>query len=192
MNQNENSMIYKFFETQWKTKKPKDWICTVQQNLKHLGFEETFKEIKNMKKSTLKRMLNKAISKRAFERLIEMKEKHSKLDNLKYSNLKMQNYLKPSRVKATQNEIETIFKMRSRMTDVKLNFRRKYENLDCRACNQEEESQKHLYECLEILKNKEIKTKMMKYDQIFGENSRNQVEIAKQFLENIEIRNTLK
>ena len=137
-------------------------------------------------------MLNEAISKRAFERLIEMKEKHSKLDNLKYSNLKMQNYLKPSRVKATQNEIETIFKMRSRMTDVKLNFRRKYENLDCRACNQEEESQKHLYECLEILKNKEIKTKMMKYDQIFGENSRNQVEIAKQFLENIEIRNTLK
>ena len=48
-------MIYKFFETQWKTKKPKDWICTVQQNLKHLGFEETFKEIKNMKKIDFKK-----------------------------------------------------------------------------------------------------------------------------------------
>ena len=157
-------MLYKFFETQRKTKKPKDWICTVQQNIKDLGLEETFQEIRNMKKSTLKRMLNIAITKKAFERLLEMKEKHSKLKNVKYSNLKMQNYLKPSRVKSTQNEIETIFKMRSRITDVKLNFRRKYENLDCRACNQEEESQIHLYECLEILKNKQLKTKMMKYD----------------------------
>ena len=70
-------------------------------------------------------MLNKAISKRAFERLIEMKEKHSKLDNLKYSNLKMQNYLKPSKMKLTEEEIQTIFKIRSRVTDVKLNCRGK-------------------------------------------------------------------
>ena len=185
-------MIYNFFETQCKTKKTKDWISTVQQNLKDLEFEETLEEIKKMKKMTLKRMLNKAITKKSFERLIAMKEKHSKLKNVTYSNLKMQNYLKASRVKATQNEIETIFKMRSRMADVKLNFRGKYENLECRACYQEEESQKHLYECLEILKNKQTKTKMMKYEYIFGENSRFQVEIAKHFLENIEIRNTLK
>ena len=58
-----------------------------------------------------------------------MKEKHSKLKNLTYSDLKMQNYLKASRVKATQNEIETIFKMRSRMADVKLNFRGKQAQL---------------------------------------------------------------
>ena len=100
LNQNENSMLYKFFETQRKTKKPKDWICTVQQNLKDLGLEETFQEIRNMKKLTLKRMLNIAITKKACERLLEMKEKHSKLKNLKYSNLKMQNYQKTSRVKS--------------------------------------------------------------------------------------------
>ena len=53
-------MIYKFFETQWKTKKPKDWICTVEQNLKHLGFEETLQDIETVKKLTLKRMLNQS------------------------------------------------------------------------------------------------------------------------------------
>ena len=40
--------------------------------------------------------------------------------------------------------------MRSRVTNVKLNFRGKFENFECRACNKEEESQKHVYECEKI------------------------------------------
>ena len=75
------------------------------------------------------------------------------------------------------------------MTDVKMNFKNKYENWECRACHKEEESQKHIYECIEIVKNNENKTKMIKYENIFGENTRHQVEIAKIFLENL---NTLK
>ena len=73
--------------------------------------------------------------------MIQLKDNHSKLKNLKFDNLKMQNYLKSIRVKATQIEIETIFKMRSRMTDVKLNFRGQYEKLECRTCNLVKESQ---------------------------------------------------
>ena len=46
----------------------------------------------------------------------------------------MQNYLKPNRVMITQNEIQTMFKLRSRVTDVKQNFKAKYENLECRNC----------------------------------------------------------
>ena len=63
MNQNENSMIQKFLKTQLKKKTSKDWISTVEQNLKELEFQETMEEIKVLKKTTLKRLLNKAIIK---------------------------------------------------------------------------------------------------------------------------------
>ena len=37
-----------------------------------------------------------------------------------------------------------IFKMRSRMTDVKMNFRNKNETLECDLCKNEDESQRHI------------------------------------------------
>ena len=79
---------------------------------------------------------------KAFERLINLKENHSNAE-----------LFKPSRVIITQNEIQTIFKLRSRVTDVKQNFKAKYENLECRNYKVEEESQNHVYECWEIIKN---------------------------------------
>ena len=41
-------------------------------------------------------MVNKAITNKAFKRLIAFKENHSKVKDIKYSHLKMQNYLKPN------------------------------------------------------------------------------------------------
>ena len=137
---------------------------------------------------TLKRILKTAIKEKAFERLIGIKENHSKVKHLSYSNLEMQNYLKSNRVKPTKSEIQTIFEMRSRVTDVKLNFRGKYENLECRVCKSNEESQKHVYECNEIMKIRKIKNQKIEYEMIFKENVRKQVQIAKDFLENMKIK----
>ena len=78
--------------------------------------------------------------------------------------------------------------MRSRVTDVKLNFREKYENLECKVCKIDEESQKHLYECSEIMKIRNIKNQNIEYEKIFEENVRKQVQIAKDFLENMKIK----
>ena len=64
----------------------------------------------------------------------------------------MQKYFKASRIKITQEEIQTIYKLRSRMIDVKVNFKGKYENLECQGCKSEGESQKHVFECIEIMK----------------------------------------
>ena len=79
----------------------------------------------------------------------------------------MQNYLKPSRIKLTQNEIKTIFEIRSRVTKVKSNLRGNYENLECRICKKEEESQKHVYECDEIRKISKSNDKIVEYEKIF-------------------------
>ena len=180
-------MIHRFFQTQLKNRKKKDWISSVLNNLKDIRMEQNIEEIKLMKKTTLKRIVNKAITEKAFERLIGLKENHSKVKHIIYSDFEMQNYLKPIRVKATKNEIQTIFELRSRMADVKLNFRGKFENFECRVCKNNEESQKHAYECMEIMKIRKMEKQKIEYENIFEGNVRKQIQIARDFRENMKI-----
>ena len=78
--------------------------------------------------------------------------------------------------------------MRSKATKVKMNYKGSFENLDCSACNEEKESQKHIMECKKIMKMKENDEKNVDYEKIFGENVKNQIEIAKHFEENLRIK----
>ena len=62
----------------------------------------------------------------------------------------MQAYLKPSELKIRHHEAQEIFKLRSQVTDVKENFKGKYENLICEICKKENESQLHIIQCEEL------------------------------------------
>ena len=104
----------------------------------------------------------------------------------------MQRYLKASDVTINQEEVQTIFKMRSRMTDVKTNFRGKYDSFECELCNEEDENQKHMIECREILKHKKTNIKPPDFDELFKGNFKKQLEIAQTFLESMKIKEKLK
>ena len=59
----------------------------------------------------------------------------------------------------SRNECSTIFKARTRMLDVKNNFRGKYENNTCRLCGIEEETQDHILNICKIIhKDETLKT----------------------------------
>ena len=104
----------------------------------------------------------------------------------------MQNYLKGNRTKISQNMAEIIFRLRSRVTKVKMNYKGSFENLECEVCKEEQESQKHIIEeCKKILKIKGNSAKDINYEKIFSENVKQQIEIAKQFEENWKIRNSM-
>ena len=75
--------------------------------------------------------------------------------NIKNERLEMQNYLKSNEKRIKLEEAQEIFKMRSRMSAVKTNFRGKYENFECNICSTKEyETQQHIIECKEINKRK--------------------------------------
>ena len=171
-----------------KNMKPKDWISQVLKDLKYLKMNLEVQDIKEMKKSKLKKLLDKAVEDKAFEELQLQKGKHSKVMKLSYSKLKMQKYLKGNKNNIKIEEAQMIFKLRSRMADVKVNFRNKYEVLECDICKDEEETQKHILECDEILKNTNKNIKETEYDELFKDNVTNQTEIAKMFIENMKIK----
>jgi hypothetical protein len=61
--------------------------------------------------------------------------------------------------KLNRTEVSTIFKARTRMIDVKNNYKNKYKNLTCRACKNETETQEHiLEECKAIHDKKDTTT----------------------------------
>ena len=105
-----------------------------------------------------------------------------------YKTFEMQNYLKSNSIKTTQEEMQEIFRLRCKVTDVKSNFKWKYDKLECNICEkEEEESQKHIIEeCMELNKNKnEEFEKMPRYEEIFKNNVRNQIKITRIFIENM-------
>ena len=66
----------------------------------------------------------------------------------------------------TRTQVSHIFKARTRMLDIKNNFRGKYENLTCGACKNAPETQQHiLEECPNIHINDEY---IVKKDDVFG------------------------
>ena len=87
--------------------------------------------------------------KKAFNELIAKKESHSKTNDLNYEKLKIQSYLKTDS-SITNDEKQLLFKLRTRMTELKSNFKNKYFDEVCSLCKNNDENQSHLMEC-EIL-----------------------------------------
>ena len=70
-----------------------------------------------------------------------------------------------------------------------LNFRRKYDNLECRACGLEEETQKHIIICEQLNRKEEEETK---YEKIFNGIVIEKLKVSQKFKENFDILENMK
>ena len=182
------SMIAKFFETQRKNPTRRDWVTMVKNDLEELKINLKFEDIKVMKKSEFRAFLKRKIQDKAIEKLEQRKKSHSKVSNIQHGFLEMQTYLKPNKSQVSKEERQLIFELRSRVTEVKMNFKTKYEDLNCKTCKIEEETQKHILECTELDK-KDQETKCnLTYEKLFSGNTEEKVMIARIFRKRMEIR----
>ena len=69
--------------------------------------------------------------------------------------IQMQKYLQPNNMKMLKEDAQLVFKLRCRVTGVKINMRGKYDNLECEACGLEEETQQHIIKCEVLNRNKD-------------------------------------
>ena len=91
----------------------------------------------------------------------------SKGKEIKYTKIEMQDYLTPDS-EFTVIKKQDIFKMRTRMLDIKENMKGKHSNFHCEACQlkgiKKRETQKHVYKCKKF----NIKVRQIRYKEIFG------------------------
>jgi hypothetical protein len=146
------SIMYKFFETQLARRNKKDWVSTVLEDIEELDLNVSFDDIKCMKKISFENMIKRSIEDKTLEYLNKQKASHTKVLKLIHTKLKMNRYFLPSEAKQRKDESQLIFKLRSRVTYLKLNYKGIYDSYECEACGLEDESQEHIFKCNEILK----------------------------------------
>ena len=128
-NLNKEQMLHKFFIAQWDNPVSNDWTETVKKDIETLNIKVDLKILKSTKKKVFKKYIKKTIKAASLDFLLMEKQKHSKMDNISYTELKQQEYLKSSSVPV--HKAKNLFKFRTRMNQVKSNYKTIYNNFTC-------------------------------------------------------------
>ena len=180
LNQEENSLLVKFFQAQKDDPVKGDWTNQVQSDMKDIGLELTMNEIKSLSKDSFRNTVKKAVEITAVAWLLSEKAKKSKLKELEYEKLECQNYLRSSELETREKKL--LFQIRTRMIDVKANFKNHYSDIFCPLGCENEDDQTHVLHCKILLQNNnDITTCNVEYSDIFHEDISRQVRILRIF-----------
>ena len=141
-----SELISKIYYAQKRRPVKDDWAKTTSEDLNDLKINLSDEEIRSMSKLNFKKLLKKKIYQAAFNYLESIKETHSKVMTIKYEQFKSQPYLNSYKFKTVEKQL--LFKLRTRMTNVKLNFKSMHENKDCNLCGEGiPQTDNHLLDC---------------------------------------------
>ena len=120
-------------------------------------------------------MVKEHISVKAFDYLKNLQQTHSKARPLQYEKLMLQDYLK-SENQMTIKEKAFTFALRTRMIDLKSNFKVGQKDLKCRLCDKHDEDQQGLLICSAL--NPEPTRTSPAYNDLFSEKKEKITKIA--------------
>ena len=108
------------------------------------------------------------------------KYKHSKGSDIIHEKLELQSYLKSDNV-LNSEEKQLLFKFRTRMTEMKMNFKNNFSELKCKLGCDELDEQRHLFECDVLLSNSDILSNnvTVEYEDIFSQETTKQINSIK-------------
>ena len=188
LNEPTDSMIHKFLTVQLKSRNKKDWVTTVLKDLEELEIRLNFEEIRSMKKAVFQRIVKKCVNAYAFKSLEKQKLNHTKVKDVTHRALEIRTYFLPNEFKATKEEIQTIFKLRCRMTDLKTNMKGIYNTYECPLCGVEDTQIHILQECKIVENMKKNKTEEHRYEMLYENDAKVLIEMARKFIKNFEMR----
>ena len=87
INQPDDSLIKKFYQTQLANPTKNDCCLTVKSNLETLKIKKSESEIKTMSEYSFNKLVKTAIKKETFQYLIKLKNSHSKVIHIQYDEL---------------------------------------------------------------------------------------------------------
>ena len=129
LNENSESMIFKFIMVQHKNPTRGDWVSSCFKDLQYLNINLSFEEIQLMKKTEFRKILKTSIEKKALQYLLE--KRGSKGSEIQYSSMKMAEYLSPNYEQLSINDQRYIFAIRNRMIEIEYNFKKQLPEEKC-------------------------------------------------------------
>ena len=176
LKQEESSMIFQVLKATLENPTKNDFIKTCTGYLKILDIKLSFQEMKEMSEWSFKKLVKNRTEKAAFKYLINEKVKQSKIANVQYDRLEIQDYLNSGQCSIKMARL--IFKARSQTLDIKTQRKWKYSDLVCIGCKSKEESGQEIMTC-EILNN-ENRTAIhpINYSAFYGRNMSERMKAA--------------
>ena len=147
-------MCWKIFITQWEFPFTRgEWAEQVRGDLEMFGICDELNWIKSKSRLTFKALVKKQARELALVTLMNKKEKHSKMDDLMYVELSMQNYLKDEKIRVQEARI--LFKFRTRMAKFWGNFKGGRPPQQCPVCKEpgSVDTQLHSFQCKVLAEN---------------------------------------
>ena len=141
-----------------------DWVELLKHDFEFIGQEQIDEEIVKMSKSEYKEKVKKMINKASFKMFINLKNTHSKLDDIVYSQFERQAYLTSSEVSNFEKQL--LFNLRSRCHGSKTNFKKmNSHNLKfILECIQDEDQKHTFFNCSKLIN----QNNLIRYENIFG------------------------
>ena len=165
LKKDKKGMVYSFFITQWYQPSKGDWTEQVRRDLVDFSIPCSFQFIESKSAEVFKKLVKRQAKEYALGSLQSKKAKHSKMDNVSYTNLESQEYFKSDQISNDQKRM--IFKYRTRMERFGENFRGSQNMVMCPLCSLHLDSQDLGLQCPEV--RKEIHHSGGDIKEIYGE-----------------------
>ena len=122
---------------------------------KKYEISESDDEIAIMTKQKFKSIVEEKIGKAALKYLQELKKKHSKSRNIPSDKIEVKQYFSDRRF--SKEEVQLLFTLRTKLLDVKQNFKSQFKNLQCRICEDKNsiEDEDHILKCVKFNDNED-------------------------------------
>ena len=166
MKRSNSELTKKILLAQKKNNLKGDFFTQVKEDMENLDVTDI--DILIRSDENLKIFLSTQVRLAAYAFLMEKAIGHSKVREDLYKDLASSNYFHSSKI--TPDLAKILFQFRTRMYDVRNNFRNKYinESLNCKLCEIDLCQQSHIYQC-SFIKN-EVGPVLTKYEDVFSDN----------------------
>ena len=142
-----------------------DWTNQVKEDLSDFAISDDFSIIKSKSINSFKKLVKVQAAKYELARLLKVKSPHTKMDNLSYNKLELQEYLKLKNCNSAQAKI--MFRYRCRMANFGENFRGPRGPQVCPLCSNHLDNQQQSFVCPKVKESVEVK---VEYSNIFRKN----------------------
>ena len=170
-----STMLFKFFKVQWDRPAKGDWTTQVKKDLEDFDIPGCLEYLEGISVNSFKSLVKKKSVEYALEKFQNKKIKHSKLDNLTYSDLKIQEYLKSSNI--PPEDCKLVMQWRFHMARFGANYGQPTKK--CPLCEEHDDSQEDSFNTCPVIKQK-VGNHSIKYHEIFNQPNNEIIKVLKQ------------
>ena len=179
-------MIFQVLKATCENTVKNDFVQTCKKYLKTLDIQLSFEEIESLSNFRFKKLLKEKSRVAGFNYLNSEKRKQSKIMNIHYEKLEIQEYLLSG--DRNINISKLIFKARGNTLDIKTQKKWKYSDKLCSGCEVNDETGDEILHCKTFGENEEN----LSYSWFFRDSVEDQILVAKSMLTKLEKRRKIR